>query len=265
METSKGVRRLPDSAGIAALFVFVLALAACPAGNKDLSAPFPIAFGMESVNSISVMHGYDLRNGYPKNLPLVRLAVPGKSVNPWRFMHRGDFYVMVPKDEAGGEEDLTQIIGEVAYETVTFPDSEGRDTSMTMLMYKPSGKDAEWAAVSRISSDILSIPALGESDAPVRASVIGEVEYREVTFQAAESRTVLAVRLTKKDAPWIVELGGTLYSLDEKNNLTAVGYVDERLIVTQDSKRVVLFMTKGTAAGAKWVGIFDGTVYIDPA
>jgi hypothetical protein len=264
MKSSKRSWRSSGAAAIAAPFVFAFAFAACAGGSKDLNAPFPTAFGLESVNSMSVMHGYDLRKGYPKDLPLVRLTVPGTSVNPWRFMHGGDFYVMVPKDEGGGEEDFTQIIGEVAYETVTLTDPEEGETTMTMMMYKPTGKGGEWAAVSRISSLVLSVPALGESDAPVSASEIGEVEYRDVAFQTGETRTVLAVRLSGKDAPWIVEQGGALYSLDEKNALKPVGFVDERLIVTQDSKRIVLLMTKGLAPGAKWVGMHDGTVYIDP-
>jgi hypothetical protein len=250
---------------LGALLLLGLSCISCDGGSSGLLAPYPIAFGRASVNSESIMFAYDLERGYGGNgLPVVRLAAASESVNPWRYAYRGDYFVMIPKEESGESEDFSQKAGEGAYATARFTDSSGGDIVMTMWVYRPVGKDLEWAGVPNGFAKVLSMKEPGSPEAPVGGKMIAEIRYMDITLPEGDTMSCTAVRLDKTGARWISQIGEKLYAVDEKNVVTQVGYADERVIVTPDSKKVILQMTKALGDRAKWIGIYDGVVYIDP-
>lgn len=173
------------------------------------------------------------------NLETVTLSSPSKSVNPWVGFDYGDFIVSIDENKAIVYGNYYSVIVSGWYTTA----------------FKRKGIGEK--ALCEESGNIYFVRSENEN------IHIGRCQFQVISTPEGEKRTVRVIQLLNPLSKKMFVLGEKIFSIEKNGQLTQEGWVGWREIITSEGKQLVILMTKGMDANAKWAGRYDGKLYKD--
>jgi hypothetical protein len=175
----------------------------------------------------------------------VVLGTPSESENPWTFFLEGGFYLALDGQDS------------MKYGSYYFAKVASGSAERTIGVFRRTGDGERSLGNPAGEGAIFSVGADGKS------VQVGERRFMDVTTPDGGARTITACRFVDPATPWAAALGDKVYSIDGKKAMTQKGWIGWRRIVAPDGRKLVILMTKGMDAKARWAGRFDGVLYED--